>query len=103
MLYDHILIPVAARVLIRRVLSVRDVLSDMSRPGLVCTVTGAKPEHRRETVKTRRGILLTENRAPVLYDDKNKYCSLEMRAGKSKNISRQEFRPLLATEKCKKL
>ena len=32
----------------------RDVVSDMSRPGLVRTATGAKPEHRRETVKTRK-------------------------------------------------
>ena len=64
-LYDNILISmvilgvvilgvVICSVVILTVVSMRDVVSDMSRPGLVRAGTGAKPEHRRETVKTRK-------------------------------------------------
>ena len=49
-LYNHILVSVVICGGGVR-LSMWDVDSDMSRPGLVRTVTGAKPEHRRETVK----------------------------------------------------
>ena len=61
-LYDNILVSVVINtVVINTVVRgvvissvVRDVVSDRSRPGLVRAVTGAKPEDRRETVKTRR-------------------------------------------------